>query len=119
MYNSKTGEVTWLADTSDLSEEETDAYLNAMIDYTEGEYAASVKLLASNYYFFVWKNSGMLTDEEIAAETTREFLATNRAAEELLAEQEAAALAAALEAQAAEGATEDGGQAQPEPQPEY
>ena len=119
MYNSKTGEVTWLADTSDLSEEETDAYLNAMIDYTEGEYAASVKLLASNYYFFVWKNSGMLTDEEIAAETTREFMATNRAAEELLAEQEAAALAAALEAQAAEGATEDGGQAQPEPQPEY
>ena len=119
MYNSKTGEVTWLADTSDLSEEETDAYLNAMIDYTEGEYAASVKLLASNYYFFVWKNSGMLTDEEIAAETTREFLATNRAAEELLAEQEAAALAAALEAQAAEGATEDGGQAQPEPQQEY
>ena len=119
MYNNKTGEVTWLADTSDLSEEETDAYLNAMIDYTEGEYAASIKLLASNYYFFVWKNSGMLTDEEIAAETTREFLAINRAAEELLAEQEAAALAAALEAQAAEGATEDGGQAQPEPQPEY
>ncbi len=120
MYNSKTGDVTWLVDTSDLSEEETDAYLNAMIDYTEGEYAASIKLLASNYYFFVWRNSGMLTDEEIAAETTREFMASNRAAEELLAEQEAAALAAALEAEAAQAAAEGGEQApEPAPAPEY
>lgn len=118
MYNSKTGEATWLIDTSDFSEEETNAYLDAMIEYTEGEYAAAVKLLNSNFYFFVWRYSGLMTDEEVYAETNRETMAVTRAQEELQAEMEAAALAAEMEAQAALEMEQNGGQPAPAPAPE-
>ena len=118
MYNSRTGEAEWFIDTTNYSQAALDAYLNAMLEYTEGEYAASIKLLKSNFYFFVWKNSGLMTDDEAYAEVQRENMATNRAAEELQAEMEAAALAAEMEAQAALEAEQNGGQPAPQPQPE-
>ena len=71
-YNSRTGEATWFPAAAEFSEAELNAYLEAMISYTESEYSASLKLQSSNFYFFVYRNSGLMTDEEISAEQQRE-----------------------------------------------
>jgi len=86
-YNASTGETIWQPDSEGYTEEQLNAYLEAMISYTEAEYSASVKLLANNFYFFIWRNSGLLTEEEILAEIEREQEASQRAADEAAAEQ--------------------------------
>ena len=97
-YNAVTGEAIW-KDTDNLyTQDQLDAYLSAMIDYTESEYSASNKLLNKNFFFFVWKNSGKMTQEEIDAEVAREYEAETRAYNEAEAEAQAEAEAAALAA---------------------
>ena len=118
-YNANTGETTW-KDTEHLyTQEQLDNYLDAMIQYVDSEYSASNKMLNSNFPLFVWKNSGLMTDEEYAVEVAREQEAETRAYNEAAEEAQAAAEAAAL---AAIGLNPDGtpieGWVPPEPQPD-
>ena len=113
-YNSETGQVDWFIDTSSYSDEICNSYLNTMINYTEGEYAAATKMLDNNFMLYVWKNSGLMSEDEYWAELQREEFEEQRAETELLEEEEEAALEAAMAAEAAaaeEGNTEPPAQA--------
>lgn len=70
-YNSETGETVWTG----LADKYTDAirerYLNSMIDLITSEYSASLKILSQNFYEYAWYQSGLLSDEELAAEKAR------------------------------------------------
>ena len=82
-YNAETGEEEWLCDTSAYRDRDLANYLDAQIQYTEGTYAAATKLLAKNFYLFVWENSGLMTEDELTAENKRENGASQRANSEL------------------------------------
>lgn len=71
-YNAGTGEAIWSDAADGFSDYELERYLNAMQTYTESEYSASLKLQSSNFYFYVYQNSGLMTEEEIRAEKQRE-----------------------------------------------
>lgn len=71
-YNSETGEVIWSPLSSSYTEEQLDNYLQGMITLCEGDYAASVKMTQTNFYYNVWVDSGFLSDEEASAERERE-----------------------------------------------
>jgi len=97
-YNSRTGEAEWSEAASDFSENELNSYLEAMINYSESEYAASLKLQSTNFLFFVYQNSGLLTDEEIAAEKQREAN-VNAAYESIIYQEELQRIQEDMEAQ--------------------
>jgi len=97
-YNSRTGEAEWSEAASDFSENELNSYLEAMINYSESEYAASLKLQSTNFLFFVYRNSGLLTDEEIAAEKQREAN-VNAAYESIIYQEELQRIQEDMEAQ--------------------
>ncbi len=106
-YDKTTGEKTWTAAADEFSDPELDAYFNAMLDYTSSEYSAALNLMKSNFYLFVWKNSGLISEEDYYAELNREaegvqLYADEEAAEQarIAAEEAAAAAAAAAEAEA-------------------
>lgn len=71
-YNSETGEVIWSDASKEFTQTQLDNYLEGMIKLCEGDYAASVKLNQSNFYYHVWVDSGRLTEEEQKAELARE-----------------------------------------------
>ena len=71
-YNRRTGVKVWTDGAGNYTEDAIDAYEEAMISYTESEYSASLQALRTNFFFYVWKNSGLMTDEEIYAENIRE-----------------------------------------------
>lgn len=95
-YNSRTGETIWQDAAQNYSQDTMKAYFNAMIDYTENEYSASLKLLAENFYLYVWHESGLIDDEAYRQELTREekgretyeYEAQKQAEEEALKAQE-------------------------------
>ena len=89
-YNAETGEEEWFGDLSGYSPVDLDRYLDAQIASSEGTYAAAIKLLANNFYLFVWQNSGLIADDDLKAEVKREKDAELRADDELA---ESAALA--------------------------
>ncbi len=110
-YDKTTGKKTWTDAAGEFSEKELDAYFEAMLDYTSSEYSAALNMMKSNFYLFTWKNSGLLTTEEINEELAREengrrIYADEAAAEAARLEAEAAA-AAAAEAAAAEAAAQE------------
>ncbi|MCQ2543211.1 MAG: sulfatase-like hydrolase/transferase [Lachnospiraceae bacterium] len=105
-YNSSTKETYWKINTDLYCEEALDAYLNSYMDFNESKYLASINILKYNVYFSLWKDAGLLTDEEIAAENQRaaKVLQTNaeqnaREAEAQRIREEEAAAAAEAEAQ--------------------
>ncbi|MBP5609396.1 MAG: LTA synthase family protein, partial [Lachnospiraceae bacterium] len=59
-YDKSTGKKTWSPAADDFSEKELDAYYEAMLDYTSSEYSAALNLIKSNFYYFAWKNAGLL-----------------------------------------------------------
>lgn len=70
-YNSKTGETLWSEKAADFSAELKKSYLDAMISLLNSEYYASMKILDLNYYQYLWYQSGLMTEEELAAERLR------------------------------------------------
>jgi hypothetical protein len=52
-----------------------------MISLNESEYAASIKMLSKNFYFYLWRNSALMSQEEIDAENDREARVNATAAE--------------------------------------
>ncbi len=71
-YNKPDDKTEWQRAASEFDQRELDNYLNAMLDYTESEYSASLNILKSNFFFTGWRYSGKLTDEEVYAEIKRE-----------------------------------------------
>jgi lipoteichoic acid synthase len=124
-YDKKTGNKIWSDSVSSYSEELLKNHFDAMVDYTESEYTASLQALKNNFWFYVWKNSGLLTEEEIEAEVQRENSYQYDYDTEAQAEAEKAALEAqqraeqeALEAQQAEGGVQGEGEIAPQPEAE-
>ena len=94
-YNNETGAATWTEKAADYSDEKKENYLENMIALNESEYAASIKMLNKNFYFYLWRNSALMTQEEIDAENDREARVNATAAElRALDEQKAAEEAA-------------------------
>lgn len=58
-YNSDTGEAEWLIDTTNVSQADLDAYLNAALSYVQGRYAASLSLMDTDFFRYVWEKSGL------------------------------------------------------------
>ncbi|MCR4648007.1 MAG: LTA synthase family protein [Lachnospiraceae bacterium] len=111
-YNASTHEAVWKIDTSVYCDEALDSYLNNYLALNDSNYLASINMLKYNFYFTIWKQAGLLTDEEIASENSRaaramqineEQNAIEAEAERLRKEAEEAAAAAEAEAAAAEG----------------
>ncbi len=113
VYNAKTGEVEWKINTDDYDVKNLNAYLESMSMLVDSEYAASVNIIKTNFFLHLWKDSGMITQEEYYAEVQREealkvtMEALNeeeqRLREEAAARKAAEEAAAAAEAQDAEG----------------
>ena len=114
-YNSSTHETTWKFDTSFYCDEALDSYLDNYLALNDSNYLASINMMKYNFYFTLWKQAGLLTDEEIEAEKQRAAKAMQINAEQNAVEAEAARLrkeaeeAAAAEA-AAQAEQEGGGE---------
>lgn len=72
IYKARTGEVEWKIDTDDYSVKNLNAYLESMSTLVDSEYAASVNIIKTNFFYHLWKDSGLMTDEEAQAELARE-----------------------------------------------
>lgn len=70
-YNSGTGKAEWTDLAADIDDETKKNYLDSLIASVEAESAASTNILSQNFLKFVWYNSGLMTDEELAAEEER------------------------------------------------
>ena len=114
-YNTTNHEAVWKIDTSMYCEEALDSYIKNYMALNDSYYLASINMMKYNFYFTIWKQSGLLTDEEIAAENQRAAKAMEinaeqneieAEAERLKKEAEEAAAAEAAAQAAEEGVTE-------------
>ena len=114
-YNTTNHEAVWKIDTSMYCEEALDSYIKNYMALNDSYYLASINMMKYNFYFTIWKQAGLLTDEEIAAENQRAARAMEinaeqneieAEAERLRKEAEEAAAAEAAAQAAQEGATE-------------
>ncbi len=71
-YDKRSGKKIWSKSVADYSEKVLENYFEAMLDYTESEYTASLQALKNNFWLYVWKNAGFLTEEEVSEELARE-----------------------------------------------
>ena len=71
-YNKPADKCEWKQEAAGINDAELEKYYNAMLDYTESEYSASLNILKSNFFFTSWRYSGKMTDEEVYAEIQRE-----------------------------------------------
>ena len=55
-YNASTGEAEWLIDTTDLAEEDMQAYVDNIYSILKGRYAAALSINNLDFYRFVWDN---------------------------------------------------------------
>lgn len=99
-YNSTTKEAEWKINTDLYCEEALDSYLSNYMSLNDSQYLASINIIKYNFYLELWKDAGLLTDEEIAAENQRSIQVQNTNAEQN--EREAEAQRLREEAQAAE-----------------
>lgn len=70
-YNSETGETVWTEKAAKYNDDIRERYLESMIELITSEYSASLRILAQNFYEYAWLESGLLSDEELAAEKKR------------------------------------------------
>lgn len=101
-YNSSTRQAVWKIDTSVYCEEALDSYLESYIALNDSYYLASINMMKYNFYFTIWKQAGLLTDEEIAAENQRAAKAMEINAEQNAIEAEAERLRKEAEEAAAQ-----------------
>ena len=106
-YNTSNHEAVWKIDTSVYCDEALDSYINKYMALNDSYYLASINMMKYNFYFTIWKQAGLLTDEEIAAENQRAAKAMEINAEQNAIEAEAERLRKeAEEAAAAEAAAQ-------------
>ncbi|MBR5422125.1 MAG: sulfatase-like hydrolase/transferase [Lachnospiraceae bacterium] len=126
-YDNTNGLSSYTREAADMPDDVLNRYVTAMIDYTESEYSASLNMMSSNFYFFVWRNSGLLTDEEILAEEQREKQGAQKYQDEAAAEAQRAAEEAArkaleeqlmLQQLIEQGLVDEQGNPIPQPQPQ-
>ncbi|MBR3308217.1 MAG: sulfatase-like hydrolase/transferase [Lachnospiraceae bacterium] len=80
-YDKNSGEARYVYEGDELGEEELEAYFEAMRDYTEKEYVASINMLKTDFYLYVWEHSGLMTHEEADMERARQDVARKKLAE--------------------------------------
>ena len=106
-YNTTNHEAVWKIDTSVYCDEALDSYINNYMALNDSYYLASINMMKYNFYFTIWKQAGLLTDEEIAKENQRAAKAMEINAEQNAIEAEAERLKKeAEEAAAAEAAAQ-------------
>ena len=112
-YDKKENKIVWSENVKDYEQDKLDNYLDALMNYTENEYNASLQMLKTNFMLFVWKNAGLITEDEYNAELSRE--------KKVLSAYEAEDMTDLLEFQARQGQPEqpsEEGQPEGEAQPE-
>ena len=89
-YNSKTHEAKWKIDTSKFSDEQLDKYLESYIKQIDLDYKASINIMQNNFFFTLWKQAGLLSDEDVAKENARstEAMSINQRQNEIDAQKE-------------------------------
>ncbi len=106
-YNASTGKAEWTEAADDWTEEERKTYLDAMCDYSQNEYAASLSVIKTNFYLDLYTRIGELSQEDLAAEKARvEEVKAGYAQQAQIEAEKAAAAASANEAAAAAAAEE-------------
>ncbi|MCR5216475.1 MAG: LTA synthase family protein [Lachnospiraceae bacterium] len=70
-YNVDSDEAEWTALGETFSASQKEEYLAAMIDLVNSEYAASKKILSTNFYQTAWYLMGWMDDEDLAEEAKR------------------------------------------------
>lgn len=98
-YNNENGSAVWTDKAANYTDEQKANYLDTMIALNESEYAASVKMLNNNFYYYLWRNSALMTQEQIDAENAREEEINAKAATLRQIDEEKAAAEAAAEAE--------------------
>ena len=107
-YNARTHEANWKIDTTKYSEDQLKKYLESNIKQIDQDYKASVNIMQNNFFLTLWKQAGLITNEDIAKENARaaEAMAINQKQNEIDAqkeqerlEREAAEAAAAAQAE--------------------
>ena len=71
-YDKKENKVVWNDLVKDYEQDRLDRYLDALIDYTENEYNASLQMIKTNYMLFAWRNAGLISEEDYNKELARE-----------------------------------------------
>ena len=71
-YDKKENKVVWNDIAKDYEQDRLDRYLNALMDYTENEYNASLQMIKTNFMLFAWKNAGLIGEDEYNKELARE-----------------------------------------------
>ena len=72
-YDAKTGDVEWKIDPDAYDWKNLKIYVDNMSALVDSEYTASLNIIKMNFYYQLWKDSGMFTEEEANAEKTREI----------------------------------------------
>ncbi len=62
IYYAPKAKKTWQIDTSAYSTDDLDSYISTVSSIVEAEYAASLKIVSTDFYRFVWENSGLLKE---------------------------------------------------------
>ena len=71
-YNKTNDKMQWQNAAEGYQKSELQRYYDAILDYTESEYSASLNIMKSNFFFLAWRYSGKMTPEEVYAEQQRE-----------------------------------------------
>lgn len=61
-YDAATGKAEWLVDVSDYTKGEKQAYIDAVSNKINVEYAASLNVMDKDFYRFVWEKSGLMDE---------------------------------------------------------
>ena len=127
-YDAKTGDVEWKIDPDAYDWKNLKIYVDNMSALVDSEYTASLNIIKLNFYYHLWKDSGMLTDEQANEEMMREAKVgvqlqnlnaeDQQRREEYAAKKAAEEAAAAAAAAAAAGLPADGQPVDGQPAPE-
>ena len=117
-YDAKTGDVNWKINPDSYDWKNLVNYVDNMSALVDSEYTASVNIIKMNFYYYAWKDSGLMSEEEVAEENRREISVQSqmdvlnaedeRRREEYQARKAAEEAAAAAAAAAAAGLPADG-----------
>ena len=116
IYDARTGEVEWKVNPDSYDWKNLNSYVDNMSALIDSEYTASVNIIKTNFFYHLWKDSGLMSAEEAAAELNRESSVQSQMAAMNAAEQEARAQEQA-QREAQEAAAAEAAEHAPEEQP--
>ena len=106
VFDARTGEVEWKVNPDSYDWKNLNSYVENMNLLIDSEYSASVNINRMNFFYSLWKDSGLMSDEEALAERNREISVQEQMAAMNAAEQEARAQFEAQKAAEAAAAAE-------------